>query len=75
MTHLEDPREDTRENREVGDTKDSARHAAKWDTRRRQNVDGESLASRRKMPTAEKAEDNLNKKKMEESQGCVSSGT
>ena len=56
-----------------GDTKDSAGRAARSDTSH-QNVDGESLASVRRMPTAEKAEDNLNQKEMVESEGCGSLG-
>ena len=48
--------------------------AARSDTSR-QSVDGESFASMRKMETAEKAEDNLNLKKIEKSEECGSSGT
>ena len=50
-----------RENRQVGDTKDSAGHTARSDTSH-QNVDGKSLTSTRKMQTIEKAEDHLNPK-------------
>ena len=48
---LEDPREDVRESRKAGDTKDGAGHAAKSD-RGRQNVDGESLVSMKRIRRA-----------------------
>ena len=50
--------------RRVGDTMDSAGHAARSDTSH-QSVNGESLASVRKMQTVEKAEDTLTQKKIE----------
>ena len=51
--HLEGSREDIQENRKVGDSRDSAGRAARSDTSR-ENVDGESPTSSRKMQTAEK---------------------
>ena len=38
----------------------------------RQSVGGESLASRRKMPTADEVEDTLNQRRMEKSEQCGS---
>ena len=55
QANLEDPREDLRENRKVGDTKESAGHVVELD-KSRQTVDGELLASRRKMLNADTAE-------------------
>ena len=74
QANLEDPRKDIQENWKVGDNKESAGRAARSDTRH-QKVDGESPASMRKMQTAEKAEHNLNQKKMEKSEECRSSET
>ena len=48
---LEDLREDVRESTKAGDTKDGARHAAKSD-RSRQNVDGESHESMKRIRRA-----------------------
>ena len=53
-------------------TKDSAERAVESDTSR-QSVDGKSLASRRKMTTAEEVEDNLSQR-MEKSEECGSLG-
>ena len=58
QANLEDTREDLRENRNAGDSKDSPGSAVESDTSR-QSVDGESLALRRMMTTAEEVEDNL----------------
>ena len=69
QANLDDPKE----NRKVGDPDDSAGRAARSDTRQ-QHVDGESPTSMRKMQTAEKAEDNVNQKKIEKSEECGSSG-
>ena len=63
----EDLREDLRENRKVGDTQDSAGHAGELETSR-QSVDGGSLASVRKIQTAEKVEVNPTKKRMNKSE-------
>ena len=49
---LEDTRDDFRENRKVGDINDTGGHAVEPDTSR-QNVDGESLVSTRKMQTVQ----------------------
>ena len=48
---LEDLRENVRESRKAGDTKDGAGHATKSD-RSRQNVDGESLVSMKRIRRA-----------------------
>ena len=48
---LKDLREDVRESRKAGDTKAGAGHAAKSD-RSRQNVDGESLVSMKRIRRA-----------------------
>ena len=66
---MEDTREDLRENRTAGDTKGSAERAVESDTSL-QSVDGDSLASRRMAPTAEKVEDNLSQRRMEKSEVC-----
>ena len=44
----------------TGATKDTVERAVEQDTGR-QSVDGESLVSRRKMPTAEEVEDSLSR--------------
>ena len=49
-----------------GKSGDSVRCAVESDTRR-QSVDGESLASRREMPTAEEVEDNMSQRRLEKS--------
>ena len=55
----------------VGDTEGSAARAVQSGTSR-QSADGESLASRGKMPTAEEVEDNLSQRRMEKSEECES---
>ena len=69
----EDTKDGFRENRNAGDTKDGVGRAVEWDTSR-PSVDGVSLVSRRKMPTAEDVEDNMSQRRMEKSEECGSLG-
>ena len=73
QANLEDTREDLRENRNAGDSKGSPGSAVESDTSR-QSVDGESLALRRMMTTAEEVEDNLSQGRTEKSEECGSLG-
>ena len=57
----------------TGATKDTVERAVEQDTGR-QSVDGESLVSRRKIPTAEEVDDSLSHRRREKSGECGSLG-
>ena len=59
--------------RESGDTRDSVESAVE-SVASRQSVDGGSLVSEKKTPTAEEVEDNLSQRRMEKWEKCGSMG-